>query len=327
MIPNLVDIITRHQIYLDGVKSSEAIGFNVVLQKLNADLRLMLGRLNVKTLDQFTRRELQSFLSELRQRQATIYNAYQADLIRFLQAFMRVDLDVISQIYETKTDTTLEQADKENDHNSLYGLLAVGGTAVGIKRLWGIIANTPIPANGVMPQPFINSFTSNSAAKVSNAIVRGYANGWTIEQTLVELSGTKERNFRDGELARIGRAADAVQSTIIQHVSALTNAGVASVFYDRYRWISILDAATTDICKSRANHIYYYSTGPQPPAHINCRSRTVPLTGDSNDDGPAPTFAVWVNKQPAQVKNDALNIKPLTLAQFKSKVLTQALEA
>ena len=42
----------------------------------------------------------------------------------------------------------------------------------------------------------------------------------------------------------------------------------------RYRWISVLDSRTTDVCRGRSNKVYEVGVGPIPPAHPNCRCST-----------------------------------------------------
>jgi hypothetical protein len=43
------------------------------------------------------------------------------------------------------------------------------------------------------------------------------------------------------------------------------------------RWISTLDGRTSSVCRGRDGHVFPIDSGPRPPAHVNCRSSTVPV--------------------------------------------------
>jgi SPP1 gp7 family putative phage head morphogenesis protein len=322
----LFDILTRHQVYLEAVKYQQGRDFNEVLRRLDSELRRLLGELRFDSLDALTKSALNTLIAELRQTQWQVYNEFTASLIAFLKAFMTIDVRFMKETLQLKTDKTPEEAAQDNSYNGLYGLAAIDGSQKGDDRLWSILSNSPIPANGYLTIPFIAAFASSATNNVENLIRKGYANGWTIKQALDAISGTKAANYRDGALATINRQADAIISTITQHVSAGAQSGVASIYFKRYRWVSILDGKTTDICIDRAGHIFRYADGPQPPAHVNCRSKTVPIVGTAFDDiEPPKTFAAWLETQPETIRVDLRGVdgKPrvfgLTLSQFESK--------
>jgi hypothetical protein len=63
-----------------------------------------------------------------------------------------------------------------------------------------------------------------------------------------------------------------VNSHAHQEVWAANDDIVAKV-----QWVSTLDQATTPICRGRDGETYPVNSGPRPPAHIGCRSTTVPV--------------------------------------------------
>ncbi|WP_292414147.1 hypothetical protein [Methylophaga sp.] len=81
-------------------------------------------------------------------------------------------------------------------------------------------------------------------------------------------------------------------------------AGIASIFYRRYVWVSVIDGGTTDICLGRDGKTYEYGKGPLPPAHIRCRSKTIPKPADV-DDAPQSYYS-WLKSQPSTVQDDIL---------------------
>lgn len=338
----LIDVLTRHQIYLEGVKAYQAQQFNDVLLELQTELRKQFSRLRYTTLDEMTKSTLRSFITSLRESQWRIYNGYTTVLLRMLRDFMEADVDVTTELFSEVTGQTLEEAQNSNEFAALLGLLAASGTDKGNDRLWSTILNSPIPANGLLLLPFITGFTNSAVNAIENIIRKGVANRWTVNETLEAILGTKGANFRDGALNGVNNQAGAVIATVLQHISATTQGGVGSIFYRKYRWVSIIDNATTEICRGRNGKIYEYGKGPLPPAHIRCRSKVVPVSVESGDDDGPRSYYAWLRTQPAEVQNDILGkakaegvrngsakatdypsfneAKPLTIAQFKAKL-------
>lgn len=301
----IYDIVTRHQLYLEGCKVWKTREFNVIMVQLTAELRRLLSRTNVGTLGQLSRLQLNKLVSELNSIQKEIYNPYVNDLMKFLREFLTVDNGVVSTLYESKFELTPRAAARENDHSPLFGYPAAFGTKDGLDAFFSTIKNTPIAANGMLPAALLALFSTVAGAKVINLIRKGYANNQSIEDALAAIIGTKSASFRDGALNQINSQASAVINTIIQHATALNQVSIASLYAERYRWISILDSATTKICRNLAGQIFVYGKGPLPPQHINCRSSTVPLTRNADDDGTVPgSFAEWFKSQPKSVQDD-----------------------
>jgi len=91
------------------------------------------------------------------------------------------------------------------------------------------------------------------------------------------------------------------------------------------QWVSTLDGRTSAICRARDGEVYPQGKGPRPPAHIGCRSATVPVIkslrelGLDVDDVPestrasmngqvsgSETYQTWLKKQPAAFQDDVL---------------------
>ncbi len=335
----LFNVLTRHQIYLEGVKAGQSREFNDVLIELDGMLQRMFSRLNYETLDGLTKRELSEFLRDLKASQSKIYSNYATRIERRIREFMAVDVDVTKEIFETITGRPMRQAYEEGDGLPIWGLAAFLGTSKSDEKLWGIIKNAPIPANGSLLLGFITQFTASASQAIENMIRKAYANKWTKEETLRAILGTKSRNWRDGEFAKIYRQAGAVIATGLQHISSIVQAGIASIFYRRYVWVSVIDGGTTDICLGRNGKTYEYGKGPLPPAHVKCRSKTIPKPADV-DDAPESYYS-WLKAQPSKVQDDIIgreraaalrngklnskdfpkfvNAKPLTIDEFGKK--------
>jgi SPP1 gp7 family putative phage head morphogenesis protein len=347
----LLDALTRHQIYIEGVKSNQAAEFNEVLLELQTDLRLQFARLRYATLDQLTRRELRNFVNTIKQSQSKIYNGYTTLLLRMIREFMEADIELSTAIFEETTGKTRKQAEEEDETGEpffLGGLAASSGTEDGNNKLWAFLLNSPLPANGVLLAAFVAGFSASAVKAVENAIQRGYANRAKLQDTLTEILGTKSANYRDGVFNGINNQASAVIATVLQHASAIAQNSIGSVFLRKYRWVSVIDNRTSEICASRNNKVYVYGKGPLPPAHIRCRSKVVPIASDQDAQSPS-SYHSWLKAQPAAVLNDILgrtrgqqvysgkskateypsfsDVKPLTISQFKAKrqlILTQS---
>lgn len=315
-----VDVLTRHQIYLEGVKAYEWNQFNAVLSELNRELKRLFSELDYRSFDSMTKAKLTRFMSELRKVQSRIYSAYTKELIERIERFVATDRRVSKIIFATlfieEQDEALaevEPIESEDDADDvaaafafaagMLGVAALKPTADGLGRLMAAINGAPIPANGLYMKNFIQAFANSAQASIENIVRRAYANKSTVAETLAEIVGTMQAQRRDGQLNRVFGQAGAVIDTVLQHVSSVTQSAVASSYWERYEWVSVIDGRTTDICRSRDGKVYRYGDGPLPPAHVRCRSKTVPYVG-SNE--PYDSFYAFAKNQPIDVQNDIL---------------------
>lgn len=310
----LYDIATRQQVYIEGVKVQYAREFNFVLAELRIELNRLLSRVKYKTLDGLTKTELNKFVVTLRASQSKIYNAYTQQILKQLKAFMAADLEINRRAYvQSKLEEgasipsdeeAIDYLKEENNQTNflpLFGLASITGNN---DRLWSAVTNAPIPANGLYLLPFVKTFTTSAQASVENTIRKAWANGWTVEETLRELTGEDNKQGTSSQLQRIGVQANAVVATAVQHTAAVVGAGVISALFGWYVWHSVMDGKTTEICISRNRKRYRFGQGPIPPAHIRCRSHIAPIVG--MDDIAAETFYTWAVRQPADVQDDIL---------------------
>jgi SPP1 gp7 family putative phage head morphogenesis protein len=317
----LLDVLTRHQIYLEGVKAFQLNAFNKVLIELNKELKYLFVDMKFDTFDQMTKAQLMLFLREVRATQNRVYSAYLVEIVEQLKAFMQADRKVSKSIFATlalEADASADEPpapvndEAHADHIAgrlalsagLLGLAALKPGKDGAARMWASIVGAPIPANGLNVMPFLQGFVASASKSIENIVTKGYANKSTVKEVLAEIQGSTEANRRDGQLNRVFGQAGAVLDTVLQHVSSTVQAGIASQYYERYQWVSVLDRNTTDICRSRDGKKYRYGEGPLPPAHIRCRSKTVPVDDDPSD--PPKSFYDFAKNQPIAVQNDIL---------------------
>lgn len=316
----LYDIATRGQVYIEGVKVQYAREFNFVLAELRLEISRILARVKYKTLDGLTKAELNKLVVTLRESQSRIYSAYTQQILKQLKDFMRADLEMNRRAFvyakfefdeerygkpqipsDARAIKFLKEENNQANFIPLFGLAAITGNN---DRLWSAVTNAPIPANGLYLVPFVKTFAVSAQASVENTIRKAWANGWTIEETLQEITGEDNKQGTSSQLQRVGVQASAVVATAVQHVAAITGAAVMSALFGWYAWYSVMDGKTTEICISRNRKRYRFGQGPIPPAHIRCRSHVAPANTAS--DLAEETFYTWVARQPAQVQDDIL---------------------
>lgn len=345
----LYDMLTRQQVYIEGVKLHHANEFRKTVRKLTEEFRYLFGRINYKTLDGLTKRELTMFIVTLRKSQNRIYSAYVERLLKDIYAFMKVDKRMTLRMYGALVSESdivsldesmelVEQAKRELTTAPFMGWRSLEPNDNGDSFLWSKILNSPIPANGLLTASFINAFSKSAQASVENEVRRAWANKDGVSETLLEITRDK------GVLDKVFNQNTAVTSTVIQHIAQTVGASVASVYTGRYRWDSVMDSVTTFICRTRNGNIYNYGAGPLPPAHIRCRSRTTPVFGSGNPrrDQEDIKFYDWLVQQPKSFLTDVYDAdtarkilsgsadrkdfikyratKPLTLSEYESKI-------
>ncbi len=347
----LLDIAIRLQIYTEGVKAYQSLQFNLVAREISEVLEELLLKVRYRTLDGLSKAELNKLIFTLRKKQTEIWGNYIEVLLEQFEAFMSESLSVNRIVWATEqadlpedkifTDKEAQvyilEKVKEDKTNPLFGLFAITG---GDDRMWSIINNQPMPANGFYIDPYLNTFAIQSQAAIEQTIRRAWANRLTVEECLNELLGEENSQGNASELQKIKNGNNAVVHTAIAHIAALVGAGVISSMFDAYMWCSVMDSHTTQICISRNKKIYRFGKGPIPPAHTRCRSHIRPLTGD--DDFIDKSFYAWLARQPEAVLTDILgegladdlingklssgdfksfkNAKPLTLKEFSNKI-------
>ena len=294
--PALLDIMTRHQVYLEGYKAYQARQFDRVIQAMRVELRGLFFDLEFDQLSDMTRRELDKFIRRLRTAQLQHFNSYTQQVLNDLRAFMEVD---------TKLHADIMQETQEEDKQALAALLA-SLTKKHLKTLWAKLNGTVLPATGMTPEEYLNSFTQSSLSAIETSVMMSYANKFTPSQALRNIIGTVGYNGRDGVMNRFSAQASGLTATLIQHASSIAQEATVTKYFSRYMWSSIIDSVTTSICRARNGLVYLFGLGPLPPAHPFCRSKIVPVADTAIE---VPTYYQWIKRQPALFQDDVLPLR------------------
>jgi len=325
----LYDFSIRLALYVEAIKATQTIKLDNILRDSSEVLSRALWRLRHDKVGDLSKVELNRLLINLRKSQRQIYATYANTLLGSLDEFMQADLSVNRRLWVESlliagelsgksivSDIEAIEYIKDNFKSSLLGVAAI--TSDDTTRLRSIVMNKPISANGMTIGPFVDNFTLVAQAAVENTIRKAWANQSTVKELNQELLGETAQGTKS-VMSRIHNQSRAVVHTAIAEVHSTITTGVSSALFGRYMWNSVIDAVTTEICRSRNRVIYEYGKGPMPPAHINCRSTITPI-GSGDPYQVDETLVAWTIKQPTRVRNDVSMDKPMTFERFQNSV-------
>ena len=281
-----IDAYGRQQAYLEGYKNGQEQEIDPLFEEIAALILLLLMRTPYDNLGQMPKAALRKFVAELNRKLAAKFTAFNKLTMAQMQKFMGVAVTVNRAI---ATHFRAKPAPLPNNG-----------------KLWARIAGAPIPGAGIEGGRIIRDYFSSVKNQIERLFKRGYAEGWTREQFMKELVGTKGAKFRDGLVNKMRNQYSSAIQTLIQYVQQSVVAFIGSIITDRYRWVSVIDSATTDICRGRNGNVYEWATGPRPPAHYRCRSTIVPVFDEATEPAPVPRYYVWIRAQPPTVQEDII---------------------
>lgn len=280
------DAIMRLQVYMEGYKNSRDTSLDAAMSRVARELRGILAQVEEERLSDLTRKEVRDLMA-------------------------RVDA-AQSAIYDDLADTELAEYDDASFEIGLLisgALIAITGKGKPPPRNPGgqTFTGSQLGVSGLTPRELFERYVQTAKRDLLDLLNKGYADKLTKQEILRSIVGTKSRNYLDGLLNRnFNRGLTTVRTTLQWLKVRAVHTAIKGVS-DRYRWVSIMDAVTTEICQGRHNNIYTVGKGPLPPAHFNCRSGITPYFG-SNDYNP-PNFRDWYSAQPEAVQKELLGTR------------------
>ncbi len=286
--------------------------FNNILDLSNA-LHSRLRTVPFENLGDMRKIDLTILLMDLRKIANSVFNYYLNSLIQWLQDYINVDREFWQVALSAYRNPVVYERAKEDKKHAFVALPFTGAPKA--EAIYSFAKNNPIGANGALPLEFMQGFASLASGRIAQETAKAFANVETKSALIEALTGDmptfggpKPKGKPDPLLNLLARQGDAMQRTVIQHFAAATNMKVSAAGFAQYLWVSVIDGHTTIICQDRNGNIYVYGEGPEPPAHIGCRSSTVPFDGT----GPVtmPTFTMWANGQAQEYLNAAFDGEP-----------------
>lgn len=307
-LTQLVEQSTRHQVYLERLKSGEANQWVSFLQEIDRNLR---AKLASNELTDFSRARLETLVREVDRMLAEIYTRYQDQLKEHL-----IELAEYEAGFEARS---LNSAIKDQSDFEFV--------APAPQHVQAAVLSHPLSIRGAdggkLLEPFIKDWTTVERRRVSNAIRQGFFEGQTTSELLKTIRGTRANKFNDGILAVNDRHVRTMVRTAMQHVASVARQETLSANSDlveSYDWIATLDSRTTQQCRSLDKQNFKMGQGPLPPLHPGCRSTIAPRLGpefDFLDEGATrssvggyvdadQTYYQWLKRQPKKFQDDAL---------------------
>lgn len=298
----LVDIATRHQVYLERLKAGEIAKTDVLFKALGERLMATLIKVQDANLGILTSIEAAALIADVRKGHVEEYQKHLNRIVAFLFELAEFEREHEIEALNNVLADTVEVADEEDD------------------GLWAFVTGRPLGVTGALLAAWLGSWMTNEVTRAENITRRAIAEGWTVSGLSTAFKGTKAGNYADGLFGSAKRNTKTTINTAVQHVStaarvrtmeqaeirpkgfskqgdapktdkegnvtsipvkaraAAIKAGItvgSNVKLLGYRWVSILDNATTQICRSLDQQVFRFGEGPLPPAHGNCRSSIV----------------------------------------------------
>lgn len=298
----LATINTRHQVYLERLKSHYVGNYSSVLKEIDKAIREILGGLNSETLSDLKEKEFRALLRRLRTQQGKLSQEFTD---RFLQDLKKLAPEEVAFEISAMTSVT----------NDKLVLNAADGFAYAM--------NHPIQATGDLLEDFVSDLSKRNIARIERAIRVGRAQGKTISQMVYDIRGRKKFNYKDGILQKNWNDARTVVRTSTQHISQSARSATweaNSNVVDGYQVVATLDSSTSKICRSLDGQRFKVNKGPLPPFHPNCRTTTVPTfksgvdifefdvtRASANGQVNAKlSYYDWLKQQPKSFQDDAI---------------------
>lgn len=352
----LVDIATRHQVYLERLKAGEVKQTNAMFVSLGAEIIRVLNRINVDNLSLLGIAARAKLIEDIRRGHVEAYTKQLAILSGTLRGLADFEQEFeLESINDVLTDE-VEAVAAEPEEDEAAGL-------------WASVQERPMSATGALLAGWLGGWMAHEVTRATDIARRAIAEGWSPARLLSAFRGTAAQSYTDGLIASAQRNTATTVNTAIQHVASAARvhtmegatiqpkgggrlktdkegrvtsiprnmrvqaqrAGIkvgTKVNLMGYRWVSILDSKTSQICRSLDGQVFEFGMGPLPPAHPNCRSSIIAeLRGrwvkrtptgrfakrDERTSASGPvdggvTYYEWLKTQPEAFQDDALGV-------------------
>ncbi len=299
-----------HQVNVLGFSSSVVRKVIALLNRADPDLMDQVRRATERLpRAQFTAERLDSLLIEMRAVNSQAYS----EVSRLINAELR----------------GMSGAEIDFQASTLAATVPVQPVILSAEQVYA--ATMARPFQGKLLVEWMSELEEDKAALIRNAVRMGYIEGETTDQIVRRIRGTRSQKYADGLLEITRRNAQAIVRTAVQHTSSFA----AQRMYEEnsdiikaVRYTSVLDTRTTAICRARSGKVFPLGEKrPAIPAHINCRSRYVPVTKSFREmgidideiapstqaslDGQVPeelTYQDWLKKQSKDMQEEILGV-------------------
>lgn len=300
----LLDVIIRHQVYLEGLKAEVSKEFDPFFREIDEIILSAIAAAGVGSMNELSPGAIEGLIAEITAAEQRIFGTYAQQLTQRLAEVAEFEAEFAEEALRA----------------AIIGGVVNGASA---GAAWLLAKTHPLQATGQLLDQFIETWTAREIAAVEAVIRNAHAQGWSMQQTITAIRGTRRTGYTDGLFGRLQRDVDTIVRTSIQHISNTARMAVYEANLDiviGYRWVSTLDSRTSEICRSLDGQVFEFGKGPIPPVHPNCRSTVIPelketvnllggKTTRASKRGPVPanwTYYEWLKHQPASFQDSVL---------------------
>lgn len=236
--------------------------------------------------------------------------------------------DVVSNYHNTLFTKNLEDNMRvimdraiEAESNNLNGLIddpSFKFNPVSVNEAYSQYNKVPMidgtGTGAILASILLLSLLTKESEKIKGALRLARLNGLTNKEAADLITGTRDRNLRDGKAFVMARSYNKSMRTLVQHALITSRFAVAGANgIEEYQWASVLDSSTSMTCQGLDGKIFKIGQGPRPPAHFGCRSTIIMLIpsrlNTNGIEGKRVSYYDWLSDQSARTQNLALGKK------------------
>jgi SPP1 gp7 family putative phage head morphogenesis protein len=313
----LIEISTRHQIFLEGSKTRIANTYTPFLLNIS---KIIDKKLSGKDLTEFTKSRFdklrESITADLSDQYKEYYGVWREQI---------VDLAEYEAGFEARSLAQVAPVEYVIPTRSMLNQAVMNTPLTSIKDIRGTESL----------QAFYKGWSEGTIEKTTNIIRDGYYIGKTTPQIVREIKGTAGLKFKDGQLARGNRDLSIMTRTAVQHAAVQAREETWKANSDVVSGVMIiatLDSRTSNICINMDHKEFPIDSGPRPPYHPGCRSTVVAsftktfdfldkdatrsARGDSGEvskESASSTYYDFLKKQSPDFQNEVLGKQRATI--------------
>lgn len=287
-MPDEYDEAIRHQLLVEGYKEEETTSYLVVAPLLLSAFLARFDTIDVERMNEIPLPKLRRLLARLEKDHMRIARKANKTFNKNLHGFAGYEVDFEQKSLRKQGVTP----------NALTGKVAFKEAQ-----------DSPM-SEGSLLDEFVILWVAAHSRRIAQLAQRSWAEGATVASVVRQVRGTSKRRYRDGLLGTlVSRDIPGMVYTAVQHVSTIARMAAMkrTPGVSRYRWVSILDNRTSDICRGLSGRVFEFGKGPRPPAHFRCRSHIVAVRDNDKSGAPAPqTYYQWLKGQSAGFQDEVL---------------------
>jgi len=290
--------IIAHSHYVERFKLMEVKKIQAILKRAENDLKEVLNKYS--DIEVWTVAKQKKILAEVEALQKVYSGELQTTLLQDLKEYGGYEASFYAKEIQKVVDSVN---------------FGISVSTITPSKVYAVATNNPImftTGQTFVLRTFIKQFNVNNVNYVNQALKQSFLLGETTAQA-------RRKLFSEGGLyLKSYNAASTLVRTSFSHFASQARHLTYNENKDvvkGYQWVSTLDERTSDTCISLDSLYWLYdapekSTLPSeitPPAHMNCRSATVPITrswrelGIDLDEAPEGTRASMNGQVPASI--------------------------